>query len=112
MTSFFRKLSWLARRRIREDKLAAELQFHLEEEAEERVAAGMPAQDACTAARGELGNMGLMRGDTRAMWGWTLVEPLVQDLRYGARAVLTNSAVTLLGRLSLRAGIGANTGVY
>lgn len=42
MTAFFRKLGWLARRRRREDDLAAELRFHLEEEAEERREAGLP----------------------------------------------------------------------
>jgi hypothetical protein len=36
MIPFFRKLGWLTRRRTREDQLTAELQFHLEEEAEER----------------------------------------------------------------------------
>jgi macrolide transport system ATP-binding/permease protein len=46
MISFLRKLGWLTRRRSREEQLSAELQFHLEQEAEERQADGMGVEDA------------------------------------------------------------------
>jgi hypothetical protein len=46
MISFFRRLGWLARRRGKEDQLAAELRFHLEEEADERQDAGLPEPEA------------------------------------------------------------------
>ena len=36
MNSFFRKLRWLTRRSGKEAELREELQFHLEEEAEQR----------------------------------------------------------------------------
>ena len=36
MNSFFRKLRWLTRRSDKEAELREELQFHLEEEAEQR----------------------------------------------------------------------------
>ena len=42
MIPFFRKLGWLLRRTSKEDQLAEELRFHLEEEAEERREAGLP----------------------------------------------------------------------
>ena len=60
MISFFRKLGWLARRKSKEDQLTAELQFHLEEETEERQSAGMALQDARWAAQRELGNLGVV----------------------------------------------------
>src|SRR5258707_13968072 len=98
---FFRKLAWLYRRRSKEEQLAAELQFHLEEETAERQAAGMSAQEARGAARRELGNLGLVQEDTRGTWGWTLLGQLVQELRDGARTMLCNPAFTGLASLSL-----------
>ena len=70
MISFFRKLGWLTQRRSREEQLIAELQFHLEEDADERRAAGVAAQEARWAERRELGNLSVLREQTRAMWSW------------------------------------------
>ena len=45
MNSFFRKLRWLTQRRNKEAELREELQFHLEEEAEQRQAEGLAEEE-------------------------------------------------------------------
>jgi len=112
MTSFFRKLSWFPRRPDKEAELQEELQFHLEEEAAERLAQGLPAAEARRAARRELGNVALVREDTRAAWTWTFVEQLAQDIRYGLRAIAANKTFSAMAILSLALGIGANTAIF
>ena len=112
MSSVFRKLSWWLQRRRKEDELREELRFHLEEEAHEREAEGLSTIQAGWAARRDLGNVTLLREDTRTLWSWILLEQLAQDVRYGLRAMFKNRLFTALAALSLALGIGANTAIY
>jgi predicted permease len=112
MTSFFRKLRWLMQRPSKEAELQEELQFHLEEEAGERQAQGLAAEEARRAAHRELGNVALVQEDTRAMWTWTMGEQLVQDMRYGLRTIAANKTFSAMAILSLALGIGANTAIF
>ena len=66
MTPLLRKLSWLVRRGRREAELQEELQFHLEEETDRHAADGLPIDAARRAARRDLGNLSIVREDTRA----------------------------------------------
>jgi len=112
MNTFFRKLVWRISRRRKEAELEEELQFHLEEEAGERAAAGVAAEEAKRAARRELGNITLVREDTRAAWGWTFLEELVRDVRYALRTIAANRTFSAMAILSLALGIGANTAIF
>lgn len=112
MRSFLRKLRWLTERRAKEEELREELQFHLDEEAEERRGLGLSPEDARYAALRELGNLTRVQEDTRAVWGWTILEQLGQDVRYALRTIAANRLFTVLVVLSLGLGIGANTAIY
>src|SRR5690349_17255581 len=107
MSAFFRKLNWLVRRCDKEAELREEIQFHLEEEAQQRAAQGLDNEEAQRAAHRDLGNVTLLKEDTRSAWGWTAIEQLGQDLRYAMRSMLNNKAFTALAALSLALGIGA-----
>jgi predicted permease len=100
------------RRPLREAELEEELRFHLEEEAGERQAEGLSGEEARRVARRELGNVALVKEDTRATWTWTFVDQVAQDLRYGLRTIAANKTFSAMAILSLALGIGANTAIF
>ena len=96
----------------KESDLDEEIRFHLAEEAEERSAAGLSADEARIAAKRDFGNVSLVREATREVWGWGSVERLIQDVRYGYRALRGTPVVSTVAILSLALGIGANTAIF
>ena len=112
MNSFFRKLRWLTQRSDKEAELREELQFHLEEEAEQRQEDGLAEDEARWAARRELGNLALVEEDTRAAWGWTRLEQLARDAGYGLRQVRRNPAFSAIAIATLALGIGGITAMF
>jgi len=112
MTSWLRRIGWWLRRGSREETLRAELEFHLEEEARERREDGLTENAAAWAARRDLGNTTRLREEARALWTWTLLEQLLQDVRFAFRTMWRSRSVTAVVALTLALGIGANTAIY
>jgi macrolide transport system ATP-binding/permease protein len=110
--SLLHKLSWMLQRKRKEAELRAELEFHLEEEAQELEQDGMPADEARWAAHRDLGNKTLVGEKVREVWIQRWLEVSVQDLRYAWRMLTANRTFSALAVLSLALGIGANTALY
>ena len=111
MTPIWRKLIWPRQRRRKEDDLREEIQFHLDEEAEERRTEGLTTEAARWAARRDLGNRALVEENTRAEWTWTWLEQLRQDCRYAAGNDLfytDNNHVSRFGAMKILAAADLN----
>jgi hypothetical protein len=106
------RLRSLWRREAREAELDAELQFHLETEAEEHIEAGLPADRARQAALRALGNVTLAKEDARAVWTWGAVERLLQDVRYAIRVLGRQRSFTATAVATIVLIVGGTTAVF
>jgi len=110
--AFFRKLRWLARRRDKEAELREELQFHLDQEAEERQEDGVAENEARLASHRGLGNVVRVAEQTRAEWGWTRLEQIARDAGYGLRQIRRNPGFSAIAIATLALGIGGITAMF
>src|SRR4029078_12347336 len=86
-TDLYFRLRALVRRPTVERELDDELRFHLDHQIEKYVAAGMTPAEAARRARIEFGGVDQVMEACRDARGVSLVDTLLQDLRYGGGGV-------------------------
>jgi predicted permease len=99
------------RKKQRDAEITEEIQQHINEATERKIAAGMSPREARNTALREFGGVEQWKELAREQRVWLWPDQLRQDVRFGFRTIRRNPAFSSLAILCLTLGIGTNAAV-
>src|ERR1051325_8598764 len=91
----------LMRRRMVERELDEELRFHIQQQTDKLVAAGLSPEEAARRVRLEFGGLDEVKEECRDARGIGAVEEIARNMRYGARSLARRPGFTMVAVATL-----------
>lgn len=103
---------FLFRRKRSDDRLDAELNFHIDQQIRRYLEQGYSPEEASRKAKIEFGGLEQVKEECRDLRPLHWIDGLVRDVRFSLRILLKNKGFAFAALLTLTLCIGANTAIF